>query len=314
MALLRALAYFVEEALQSLWRSRLINALSIGTIGVSLFVLGAFLTVASNLNQVVTRWTQKVQITFYLEDGVEPHIEQMLLDRIRDDPAVESLVPVDREQARERFRALFRDLRALPEELGQNPFPASLEVTLRPDHQTREAVERFVRTYEKAPGVEEVQYDLLWIQRLATTVRLVRGLGAFLGGILALAGVFTISNVIRLTVYARQDELDIMRLVGATQAYVRGPFVVEGMLQGGLGGLLSLGLLWLAFRVFAPGALAGSDLLGRSAVSLPAEICLLLTIVQSVTRVASPLNNIPPPLPSVTLLLITQLEIIPPYM
>lgn len=278
MSLLRALAYFFEEALQSLWRSRLINALSVGTIAVSLFVLGAFLTIASNLSEVVTRWTQKVQVTLYLEDRVEPRIAKILADRLQDDPAVERLVTVGRDEARERFRALFRDLRALPEELGANPFPASFEITLKPDHQTREAVERFVRTYEKAPGVEEVQYDLLWIQRLSTAVRLVRGLGAFLGGILALAGVFTISNVIRLTVYARQDELDIMRLVGATQAYVRGPFVVEGMLQGGLGGLLSVGLLWLAFRVFAADALAASDLLGRAAVALPADVCLAIVL------------------------------------
>ncbi len=278
MFLLRAVAYFVEEALQSLWRSRLINALSIGTISVSLFVLGAFLTIASNLSEVVTRWTQKVQVTIYLEDGVEPRIRTMLSDRLKDDAAVETLLSVEREEARERFRALFRDLRALPEELGSNPFPASFEITLKADHQTPAAVERFVAAYQKAPGVEEIQYDLLWIQRLSTAVRLVRGLGAFLGGILALAGVFTISNVIRLTVYARQDELDIMRLVGATQAYVRGPFVVEGMLQGGLGGVLSVGLLWLAFRVFATDALAASDLLGRAAVVLPQDVCFAIVL------------------------------------
>lgn len=278
MSLVRALAYFFEEALQSLWRSRLINALSVGTIAVSLFVLGAFLTIASNLSEVVTRWTQKVQVTLYLEDRLEPRIARMLADRLKEDAAVEAVVTVEREEARERFRALFRDLKALPEELGANPFPASFEITLKPTHQNREAVERFVKTYEKAPGVEEVQYDLLWIQRLATAVRLVRGLGAFLGGILALAGVFTISNVIRLTVYARQDELDIMRLVGATQAYVRGPFVVEGMLQGGLGGLLSVALLWLAFRVFAVDALAASDLLGRAAIALPSDICFAIVL------------------------------------
>jgi cell division transport system permease protein len=278
MSLVRAIAYFFLEALQSLWRSRLINALSVGTIAVSLFVLGAFLTIAANLSEVVTRWTQKVQVTLYLEDRIEPRIAKLLADRVKDDPAVETLATVGREEARERFRALFRDLRALPDELGANPFPASFEVTLKPGHQTRAAVERFVKTYEKAPGVEEVQYDLLWIQRLSTAVRLLRGVGAFLGAILALAGVFTISNVIRLTVYARQDELDIMRLVGATQAYVRGPFVVEGMLQGGLGGLLSVALLWLAFRVFAADALAASDLLGRAAIALPPDVCVAIVV------------------------------------
>jgi cell division transport system permease protein len=278
MTALRALAYFFEEALTSLWRSRLINALSVGTMAVSLFVLGAFLTVASNLNEVVARWTRKVQVTFYLEDGVEDRIRGILVDRLKDDPVVDSVDLVTREQALERFRALFHDLRSLPEDLGANPFPAAVEVTLKADQQSPEEVQRFVRDFEQAPGVEEAQYDLLWIERLSTGVRLVRGLGALLGGILVLAGVFTISNVIRLTVYARQDELDIMRLVGATRAYVTGPFVVEGMLQGALGGVLSVGMLWVAFRMLARDAIAASDLLGRAVVFLSPELCVLIVL------------------------------------
>jgi cell division transport system permease protein len=278
MAALRALAFFLEEALTSLWRSRWIAALSVGSIAVSLFVLGAFLTLASNLSDVIARWTQKVQVTFYLSDGVEDRIRQSLEDRLKDDPAVEGLVLVSRDEALSRFRALFRDLRTLPEDLGENPFPASVEVSLKAGHQSPEEVQRLVHAYEKAPGVEEVQYDLLWIQRLSTAVRLVRGVGGLLGGILVLAGVFTISNVIRLTIYARQDELDIMRLVGATRAYIRGPFVVEGMIQGGLGGLLSVGLLWLAFRMVTRDALAASDILGRAVVFLPAELCLAIVL------------------------------------
>ena len=275
-ALWRALSYFFEEALVSLWRSRLINALSVGSIAISLFVLGAFLTVASNLNDVVERWAEKVQVTFFLEDDLEPRIRQSLEDRLTADPAVERLEWVSREAALERFQTLFRDLSALPDDLGENPFPASVEVTITAAHRTPENVRRFVEAHGEAPGVEEVQYDLLWIERLGTLVRLVRGVGGFLGGILMLAGIFTISNVIRLTIYARQDELDIMRLVGATQAYVRGPFVVEGMLQGGLGGLVSVGLLWVTFRIAARNAMAASDLLGRAAVLLPTELCFAI--------------------------------------
>jgi cell division transport system permease protein len=276
MRILRALAYFFAEAGTSLWRSRLMNALSVGTIAVSLFVLGAFLTLASNLNEVVTRWSRKVQVTFYLTDGLETPIRDSLVGRLQDDAAVESVEVITRDQALERFRSLFRDLQTLPDDLGENPFPASVEATLRPGRESPEEVQRLVSAFEKAPGVEEVQYDLLWIQRLATAIRLVRGVGALLGGILVLAGVFTISNVIRLTVYARQDELDIMRLVGATRAYVKGPFVVEGLIQGGLGGLISVALLWAAFRVIAKDAVAASDLMGRAVVFLPLDICLFI--------------------------------------
>jgi cell division transport system permease protein len=292
MAVLRALRYFLEEALSSLWRSRLIHALSIVTIAISLFVLGLFLAVASNLNEVVTRWTRKVQVTFYIEDGLAAPVRDSLIGRLREDPAVETVEAVSREQALDRFRTLFRDLRHLPDDLGENPFPASLEVTLRGDHGSAQEAQRLVARFGTAPGVEEVQYDLLWIQRLATTVRLVRGAGGLLGGILVLAGIFTISNVIKLTVYARQDELDIMRLVGATRAYVRGPFVVEGALQGGLGGLLSVGLLWLAFQVFARDALAASDIYGRAMVFLPQDLSAGIVVGGMLVGVAGSLVSL----------------------
>ncbi len=292
MAVFRALAYFFQEAFTSLWRSLLMNALSVGTIAVSLFVLGAFLVVAGSINEVVQRWTQKVQVIFYLEDGVETRVRESLQNRLQEDPAVEAVDRVSRQQALERFHSLFRDLRSLPDDLGENPFPASLEVVLKSGHRSPAEVERLVHAFEKAPGVQEVQYDLLWIERLATGARLVRGVGAFLGGVLVLAGVFTISNVIRLTVYAREDELDIMRLVGATQAYVKGPFVTEGMIQGGLGGLLSVALLWLAVRWLTQCLAAGSDLLGRAPIGLPPGLPAMLVLGGMVVGVVGSLVSL----------------------
>lgn len=277
MALLRGLGYFLQEALTSLYRSRLVNALSIGTIAVSLFVVGAFLTVASRLGAVVSHWTEKIQVIVYLEDRLEDRVRESLVYRLRQDPAVDAIELVTQEQALQRFRELFRDLGSLPEDLGENPFPASLEVNLRASHQSPGDVERLARAFQGVPGVREIQYDLLWIERLATGVRLVRGVGGFLGGILVLAGVFTISNVIRLTIYAREDELDIMRLVGATRAYVKGPFVTEGMIQGGLGGLLATGLLWAALAWLSR-SLAASDLVGRTAFGLTSWVAVALVV------------------------------------
>jgi len=271
MPFLRALSYFFQEALTSLWRSRLVNAVSVGTIAVSLFVLGAFLTVAGSLGDVVDRWTEKIQVIVYLEDGIEARVLESLENRLREDPAVASLELVTPEQALDRFRSLFRDMSSLPEDLGENPFPASLEVDLDPAHQSAAEVQRLARAFADVPGVQEIQYDLLWIERLATGVRLLRGVGLFLGGILVLAGVFTISNVIRLTVYAREDELDIMRLVGATRAYVKGPFVVEGMVQGGLGGLVAVLLLWAALHWLSRDV-SSSELVGSAAFAVPAAI------------------------------------------
>ncbi len=291
MAWLRALLYFFQEALTSLWRSRLVNAVSIGTIAVSLFVLGAFLTVAGRMGEVVSHWTEKIQVIVYLDDGIESRVLESLENRLRQDQAVAGIERVSREQALARFRELFRDLSSLPDDLGENPFPASLEVTLRPDHQAPAEVQRLATAFTGVPGVREIQYDLLWIERLATGVKLVRGTGAFLGGILVLAAVFTISNVIRLTIYAREDELDIMRLVGASRAYVTGPFVAEGMMHGGLGGATASLLLWAALA-WATRGLATSDLLGRASLGLPAGVAPLLVVGGMAVGVAGSLLSV----------------------
>jgi cell division transport system permease protein len=291
MALLRAFSYFVSEALTSLWRSRLVNAVSVGTIAVSLFVLGAFLTVASALSGLVTRWTETVQVIVYLEDATPDRVRESLANRLREDPAVASLQFVSREEALARFRGMFRDLSSLPEDLGENPFPASLEVSLRPQRQSAAEVERLAKAFTGVPGVREIQYDLLWIERLSTGVRLVRVVGAFLGGILVLAAVFTISNVIRLTIYAREDELDIMRLVGATRAYVKGPFVAEGVIQGGLGGLAASLLLWTALAWLSRD-LQVSDLLPHATLSLSPALAVLLVAGGMVVGLAGSLMSL----------------------
>jgi cell division transport system permease protein len=276
VAALRALAYFVAEACTSFVRSPLVSALSVGTIAVSLFVLGAFLTVAAHLDQAVARWSRRVQVTFYLRAEATEAERQDLEARLRAEAGVGEVEYVSRAAATERFRALFPELASLPAELGESPFPASVEATLRPDRRTLAEVERLVESLRGAPGVEEVQYDRRWIERLAAVVRLVRGVALVLGGVLAVAGVFTISNVIRLALYARQDEIDIMRLVGATRPYLRGPFLVEGVLQGALGGGLALGLLWAGVRLFVADALAAAELLGPAVVRLPPTVSGLL--------------------------------------
>jgi cell division transport system permease protein len=291
MAFLRACAYFMTEAATSLWRSRLVNAVSIGTIAVSLFVLGAFLSVAGALAGLVDRFSETVQVIVYLEDDVEARVRESLANRLREDPAVATVALVTREQALERFRSMFRDLASLPEDLGHNPFPASFEVTLRGERQSAAEVERLARAFTGVPGVREIQYDLLWVERLATGVRLVRLAGVLLGGILVLAAVFTISNVIRLTIYAREDELDIMRLVGATRAYVKGPFVTEGVLQGGLGGLAAWLLLWAALEWLSRD-LARSDILPHTALALPPVIGALLVALGMVVGLAGSLMSL----------------------
>jgi cell division transport system permease protein len=148
--------------------------------------------------------------------------------------------------------------------LESNPLPASFEIQVAAPYRSPDAVRRFAEELSTESGIEGVDYDLLWVERLTAVIDLIRALGFLIGGALVVASVFTIFNVIKLTVYGRQEEISIMRLVGATHAYIRGPFLVEGMLQGGLGGLVALTLLYFAYEFLLRQALESFRLLASA--------------------------------------------------
>jgi cell division transport system permease protein len=237
------LRYFVGEALTSMNRSRGVSVLAVATIAIALGILGTFLYLSSNVNDVVVRWSREVQLSVYLKDDVEATQLESLLERLRREPRVESATYVSKEEALARFRTYFADLSDLPEKLGENPLPASVEVQLVEGRGEPAEIRGLAATFAGLEGVEDVEYDTGWVERLDSLVKLVSGVGFLLGGILLLAATATTSNVIRLALFSRQDEIEILRLVGATRRYIQGPFLVEGILQGSLGGLLALAAL-----------------------------------------------------------------------
>jgi cell division transport system permease protein len=261
MRFLHAILYCIEEALVELWRNRLVNLVSVVTIAVSLFILGIFATVSSNLNLLLVGWSNRVQLTAYLSDDAGAKEKQEMEQLLSTAREVDSFEFVSKDEAIERFQSYFPELETLPSMLESNPLPASFEIQMATEHRSPDEVHRFAEELGTKSGIEEVDYDLLWVERLTAVIDLVRALGFFIGGTLLIASIFTIFNVIKLTVYGRQEEIGIMRLVGATHAYIRGPFLVEGMLQGGLGGLVALTLLYAAYELLLRQALESFRLL-----------------------------------------------------
>jgi cell division transport system permease protein len=153
---------------------------------------------------------------------------------------------VSKEAALQRFKRDFPNLTSAASNLDSNPFPASMEVRLRPGADPDE-VSRLAAQIGRLPGVADVRYDRQWIARVLTTVTLARGIGVLLAVVLVVAACLTVANVIHLALFARLDEVRIMALVGAPLGYIRGPFVVEGILQGGLGALTAIGLLYAGY-------------------------------------------------------------------
>lgn len=245
---MRALRYFFAEAAASLWRGRGAASLAILTIAVGLFALGLFLVLNANLQQVVSRWSESAELSVYLEDGVS---EEQL--REIDGMAASSGLTVERtylsrEQALARFKADFPELAQAAGTMTDNPFPASFEVRLKPEaRDATAATDGLAAAMSSMPGVADVRYDREWLARLNTIVTGARIAGGIIVGLLALAAAMTVANVVTLAAASRRDEIEIMQLVGAPFAYVRGPFVAEGILQGGIGAVLALVALAAAF-------------------------------------------------------------------
>ncbi len=255
----RALRHGLREAWDGLWRNPALSMLSSVSIGVSIYVVGLFLLVAFNLNQYVDALGRDVQAQIYLEEDATMEAIRSLRDALRADDAVDTVRFVTKQAAQRRFRETFPTLRNLSETIKGNPFPASFELTLPPEARDASTLEALAERFQSARGVEEVRFDLGWMERLSGMVRLVRSGGYGLGVLLGLAMMVTVGAVVRLTVLARREEIEIMKLVGATVAFIRGPFLLSAGVQGILGGGLAVGALLLTHRLIGMSDLAGSS-------------------------------------------------------
>lgn len=241
---MRALQYFFTEALASLWRSRGAAALAIATIAVGLFVLGVFLLLNTNMQRVVDRWSESAELSVYLSEDATAEQLKAIDEMVAGSGLAASRAYVSKEEALARFRTDFPDLAPSANALSSNPMPASFELRLRPEAQDApSAVDGLVTSLSGMAGVSDVRYDRDWLAKLNTVVRGARIAGAVIVGLLGIAAAMTVANVVRLAAAARRDEIEIMQLVGAPFAYVRGPFLAEGILQGGIGGALALAAL-----------------------------------------------------------------------
>jgi cell division transport system permease protein len=273
---MRAWRYAFDEAIASLWRGRRSGALSTATIAVALFVLGAFLIMTANLERLGREWSNSAELSVYLTDGITAAERAAVERTLAPGNVVATYQYSSKADALARFKKTFADLTSAIDGLGENPLPASYEVRLR-DGSTS-GVELLVAEARQLPGVADVRYDREWLARLASAINVIRVVGIVLGLLLTITAALTVANVVRLGLYARRDELDIMELVGAPRVYVSGPFVMEGTLTGGLGAavaLVALGTVFLALRARYLVALASA--INLSAIQfLPVELCLLL--------------------------------------
>jgi cell division transport system permease protein len=242
--------YYFRQARQNLIQNPWLNAITLGTITLSFLILGLFLVLFLNTKGLLEDWGGRIRVTAYL--GGSPGQEQMtrLREKVRGFEEVMEVKVRSKEEALKLLEEKIPERKELLRGLPRNPLPASLEIRLKGEYQSSEGAQSLARKLRGIPEIEEIQYGSDWLERFSAFMVLLKGLGLGLGALLLLSTIVVISNTIRLSIFARREEIEIMRSVGATGLFIRAPFYLEGLLHGFLGAVLALAVLFALFQLF----------------------------------------------------------------
>jgi cell division transport system permease protein len=237
----------VREALAALQRAPGLALLSATSIGLSLFVIGSFAVVTYNVEVALRAIERRVEIVAYLRDDITAAQLEVLQSDVRSFPEVDSALHVSKFEAMRSAMQQLDEFRDVFSDLELNPLPASLEVQLRPEFRNPQSVRRVADLIALYPFVEDVRYGREWVDKIYQLRRLGGAVATILGFAFAVVAIIIIGTTVRMAVLARRDEIAVMRLVGATDGFIRRPFLLEGLITGLVGGLLALLLTYGAY-------------------------------------------------------------------
>ena len=237
---IRTMEYFIKEAVISLKRNGLMSIASITTVALSLLILGMFLIMVLNLNNMASNLESQVQVSVYLQEGLSDVEIREVGTRITKIPGVNQVLFIDKEEAMNRFKERLGEQQSILQALdGNNPLPNAFEVKM----DKPERVKPVAQIISQFKGVENAKFGQEVVEQLFSLTKMIRVFGVILIAFLALAALFIISNTIRITVFARRKEIGIMKYVGATDWFIRWPFLLEGIILGFGGALVAVVLL-----------------------------------------------------------------------
>ncbi len=251
----------VASALRGLRASPVTAVVGALTLAITLVLVGTFGLALLNMRDLLERVGSDITLSAYLSPDLSESERANLRERIASVEGVESIEYVSPEQARERFEAGVGARLPLLEGLEENPLPAAFEISLLPEARTPAGLRIAVESIEGLRGVDDLGYGLEWVESYARLVSLFGVAATGLSVIMALAALLIVSNTIHLAFYARRDELTILSIVGASRTFMALPFVMEGFVQGAVGGLLALGCLYTGFLLVIPAVTSGLALL-----------------------------------------------------
>jgi cell division transport system permease protein len=272
-------SFFVSEAWRDLRRAGRVGLSAILLITLSLGALGCFWLLSLNLGRAVTQWRERVRVVAYLKEEPKAAAVEDLIGRVQALGGVQRVRYVSRAEALASLKRSLGPQASVVDQLPRNPLPASLELTPDEETATPEGTRALVQRLSALPEVEEVQGGAEWVESLAQWQRLFQLTGLGVGAILALAAILTVTTATTLVLHARRDEMEIMRLVGATETVIRLPLLLQGMAQGLLGAVVALAALEVAYVLLAPRVEPLLNLtlgLGRAVFLSAPQVALLL--------------------------------------
>ena len=273
----------LRRATRSLWENAYLNSVAIGVIAASLLLLGVYLTMQFNLNRMVDTWDRDVHVSAYFHNDVPEQRRFDLRDQIATRSEVVRVRYVSPEDAQEWMRQRMPGMEAVLEELGTEALPASLEISLTSTAARPEAIAEFSQSLS-LEAFTDVDYGQEWMERFHGFLSLLKLLGAIMGSLILMAAVFLVMNTIHLIVYNRKDELEIQKLVGATNGFILAPFLAEGLVQGVTGGLIAIGGLFAVHNLLVVRLKESLELAASADLSfLPAPYLVSIVLVGALT-------------------------------
>ena len=248
---LRLCIYFFKTAVSNIVNNRLVHTISIGTITISMLLLGSFLLLSVNIRSWLGDWGESLSMSVYIKDGLDENEKAKIEAALAGLKGAEIKGFISKNQALINLKNSLGDQAGLLEGLKDNPLPGSYEIVFNETEDYRVDPEKIQSDLEKMEGVDEVQYSKQWIERFRGIMNVIRIVGLIIGGFICLAVLFITTNTIKLTIYSRRDEIEIYKLVGATDWFVKLPYLIEGAIQGLLGGILSFIILFVVYSVFS---------------------------------------------------------------
>ncbi len=240
----------ISNAFKNILRNKLINFLSFGIIAFTLLIFGIFNYISYSLDVFTNNFSKNIEATFYFNDNVDQADTDLLLEKLKKSLLVKDVTFHSRDQAEIIFSRDFPQLKYILSEFKESPFPASIEVKFKPQYKIGPKVLSFIEDIEKLSIIESKQVNLDWAKKILAFKQFISLVGLFLSGILIFVSAFIIFNVIKINIFYRKEEINIYRLVGATDWYIKIPFIVEGALLGFLGSIMAGALLWVTLKSF----------------------------------------------------------------